>query len=120
MPIKSKKKKTRAVSTGPTPPPNYRAFIKQYPKLAQAWELIGSAGRQGPLDSKAARLIKLAVAMGAMREGAVHSNVRRALAERITVKEIQQVVVLAAGTLGMSATAAIFSWVQDVIKKKKN
>jgi hypothetical protein len=35
----------------------------------------------GPIDRKAVRLIKLALAMGASSEGAVHSHVRRGLGE---------------------------------------
>ena len=110
-----KKTKTRK----PPPPKTHREFGKRYPKLGKAWELIGIAGREGPLDEKTARLVKLGVAMGAMREGAVHSHVRRALAEGISVKEIDQVVALAAGALGMSSTAAVFTWVRDVTKGRK-
>jgi 4-carboxymuconolactone decarboxylase len=101
------------------PPKTHREFGRRFPKLGKAWELIGIAGRDGPLDDKTARLVKLGVAMGAMREGAVHSHVRQALAEGISQKEIDQVVALAAGALGMSSTAAVFTWVQDVTKGRK-
>lgn len=101
--------------SAPKPPPNHLRFVKRYPLLGEAWELIGRAGREGPLDEKSVRLIKLAVAMGAMREGAVHSNVRRALAEGLNREEVEQVLALAAGTLGMSATAAVFTWVGDIL-----
>ena len=71
----------------PTPPNTYRAFVQRYPKLSAAWEAIASAGAEGPLGQKTARLIKLAVACGALREGAVHANVRKALAVGITREE---------------------------------
>ena len=100
-------------------PKTHREFGRSFPKLGKAWELIGVAGREGPLDDKTARLVKLGVAMGAMREGAVHSHVRQALAEGISEKEIGQVVALAAGALGMSSTAAVFTWVRDVTKGRK-
>lgn len=103
---------------GPKPPKTYEAFVKRYPKLAEAWEKIGEAGRDGPLDDKAARLIKLAIAIGAMREGAVHSGVRKALAAGIPVEEIEQIAALAAGTLGMPSTVAVFSWIRDEIEKQ--
>ena len=103
---------------GPKPPKTYELFVRRYPKLAEAWEKIGEAGKEGPLDSKTARLIKLAIAIGAMREGAVHSSVRKALAGGISVEEIEQVVALAASTLGMPATVAIFTWVHDEIDKR--
>ena len=55
---------------GPKPPKTYETFVRRYPKLSEAWEKISEAGREGPIDSKNSRLIKLAIAIGAMREGA--------------------------------------------------
>src|SRR5438093_12622331 len=104
------------MNIGPKPPRAYETFTRRYPKLAEAWEKIGEAGQEGPLDDKSVRLIKLAIAIGAMREGAVHSGVRKALAGGITVEEIEQVIALAAGTLGMPSTVAVFSWVHDEIE----
>lgn len=99
----------------PHPPDTYRAFVQRYPKLAEGWEAIASAGKEGPLGEKTARLIKLAVACAALREGAVHANVRKALAVGITREEIEQVIALAAGTLGLPATVAVFSWVEEAL-----
>jgi len=64
-------------------------------------DLIHAAGEDGPLDDRTVRLVKLGIATGAMREGAIHSSVRKALAQGITPAEIEQVIGLAAGTLGM-------------------
>jgi alkylhydroperoxidase/carboxymuconolactone decarboxylase family protein YurZ len=102
----------------PKPPKSYDAFVSRYPKLSEAWEKIGEAGRDGPLDDKTIRLIKLAISIGAMREGAVHSGVRKALAAGISVDELEQVVALAASTIGMPSTVAIFTWVRDQIDKR--
>ena len=101
----------------PKPPKTYIEFTRRYPKLAAAWENINAAGKEGPLDEQTARLIKLAIAVGAMREGAVHANVRKALAMGISRAAIEQVVALAAGTLGMPSTVATYTWVQDIVKK---
>lgn len=101
------------METTPNPPATYTEFRQRYPKLGQAWELLAQAGREGPLDARTVRLLKLALALGAMREGAVHANVRKALAMGIAREEIEQVVALAAGTIGLPATVAVFSWVQD-------
>lgn len=101
----------------PEPPKTYRAFVKRYPKLGAAWETISEAGKEGPLDERTARLIKLGIAIGALREGAVHSSVRKALASGASKDEIEQVVALAAGTLGLPATVAVYSWVHDVLDK---
>lgn len=86
--------------------------MKRYPKLGQAWEAIHEAGGKGPLDEKTVRLVKLGIAIGAMREGAVHSSVRKALAMGISRQEIDQVIALAAGTLGLPSTVAVFTWVE--------
>src|SRR5215208_3608180 len=108
------------MKSGPKPPKTYEVFVKRFPKLAEAWENIAQAGKDGPLDAKTSRLVKLAIAIGAMREGAVHSSVRKALAAGITEEEIEQVVVLAASTLGMPSTVAVFTWIHDIIDRGKH
>ena len=97
----------------PKPPKVYEEFIKRYPKLGQAWDFIHTAGVDGPLDDKTVSLVKLGIAIGALREGAIHSSVRKALAQGITPAEIEQVISLAAGTIGMPSTVAVFSWLRD-------
>ena len=87
------------MNTLPQPPAAYRDFVKRYPQLGKAWELIGEAGAAGPLDAKTARLVKLGIAIGAMREGAVHSSVRKALASGLDQSALEQVVALAASTI---------------------
>lgn len=104
------------MTTPPQPPATYKAFVERHPKLGQAWDLVGEAGQQGPLDARTIRLVKLAVAFGALRQGAVHAGVRKALAEGVSPAEIEQAVALAAGTVGFPATVAIFSWVRDVLE----
>ena len=84
--------------------------------LGRAWKELTKAGREGPLDPKTVRLVKLGIAMGAMREGAVHAGVRKAVAMGISEAEIRQVVNLAAGTLGLPSTVAVFSWTRDVLE----
>jgi alkylhydroperoxidase/carboxymuconolactone decarboxylase family protein YurZ len=101
----------------PIPPEIYQQFVERYPKLEKAWEQLSEAGREGPLAAKTVRLIKLGIAIGAMREGAVRANVRKAIALGIPKEEIEQVIALAAATLGMSATVAVFSWVQNELHK---
>ena len=97
------------------PPQAYREFMARFPKLGKAWDLTGEAGNEGPLEAKVVRLIKLAVAMGAMREGAVHSGVRKAMGAGATADEIDQVTALCAGTLGFPSVVALYSWTRDVL-----
>ena len=101
----------------PKPPKTYDDFCERYPDLEKAWECINDAGRRaGDLDEKTQRLVKLGVSIGAMREGAIRSGVRKALKMGISKRRIEQVVALAAGTLGMPATVAVFSWVREVMR----
>jgi len=99
----------------PKPPDTHEDFTSTFPELGQAWEIIGQAGRKGPLDEKTSRLVKLAVAIGAQQEGAVHASVRKALAMGITAEELEQVLALCAGTLGFPRTVAAFTWVKDLL-----
>ena len=105
--------------TPPKPPDTFIAFTQQYPAVAEAWRLIQDAGTVGPLDEKTQRLVKLAVAIGCLREGAVHSAVRKAIAVGVTGAEMDQVITLAAGTLGFPASVAVFAWVRDELRSPK-
>jgi len=104
----------------PTPPDTFVEFCRRFPQLAEAWKLVGQATSQGPLDEKTGRLIKLAVSIGNLREGAVHSAVRKAIASGVTREEIDQVLALAASTLGFPATVAVFSWIRDEVEKSES
>ena len=95
----------------------YQEFIKRFPGLGEAWEHIHEAELQGPLDARTIRLVKLAVAMGAHREGAVHSAVRKAVRAGVTREELEQVVALATSTVGMPSAVAVYTWIQDVMVK---
>ncbi len=101
------------------PPKAYDRFIERYPTLGRAWDLIHEAGSEGPLDARTVRLVKLGIAMGAMREGQVHASVRKALRMGIAREEIEQVVALVPGTLGMPSTVANSCWVNDIIDRSE-
>lgn len=103
----------------PKPPKTYSDFMRRFPKVGKAWDLTGEAGREGPLSEKSARLVKLALSIGTLREGAVHSAVRKALAAGVTRAEIDQVIALAAGSIGFPATVAIYSWIADSVAAKR-
>ena len=101
------------MKTMPQPPKTYEAFVERFPKLKEAWERMAEAGKEGPLDEKTARLVKLAIAVGAQKEGAIHASIRKAHALGITAEEIDQVIALAAGTIGLPSTVAVYSWTRD-------
>jgi len=101
------------------PPAAHERFVRRFPGLGKAWDLAGAEGGKGPLDVKSQRLVKLAVAIGALREGAVHSSVRKARDAGASVAEMEQVVALAASTLGFPSTVAVWSWVRDETAGRK-
>jgi 4-carboxymuconolactone decarboxylase len=97
------------------PPKAYSAFMKRFPKVGEAWQLVGVAGKEGPLDAKCARLVKLGISIGMMREGAVHAGVRKAVAAGASRADLDQVVALAAGSVGFPSAVAVHQWVEESI-----
>ena len=101
----------------PKPPKTYDDFVARFPELASAWEAMGAAARSsGPLDDRTARLVKLAVAVGAQRIGAVQAAVRHARAAGISAAEIEQTAALAATTIGAPGAVAAWSWMRKSLE----
>lgn len=94
-------------------PAVHQEFVRRFPRLGQAWDLVNAEGEKGPLDAKTQRLLKLAIAIGALREGAVHSGVRKARDAGASTEEIEQVVALAASTIGFPSAVAAWRWVRE-------
>jgi len=101
------------MKTESRPPAVHRQFVVRFPRLGKAWDLVNEEGGTGPLDQKTQRLVKLAVAIGAMREGAVHSGVRKARDAGASLAEMEQVVALAASTIGLPSAVAVWTWMRD-------
>jgi 4-carboxymuconolactone decarboxylase len=99
--------------TASKPPAAHEQFVRRFPRLGQAWDLVSEEGGHGPLDAKTQRLLKLAIAVGALREGAVHSGVRKARDAGASLAEIEQLVALGASTIGFPATVAVWTWVHE-------
>lgn len=99
------------------PPKRFQDFTRRHPEIARAYESLAEATQKGgPLDSRTRCLVKLAIAAGAWREGAVHSHTRRALVAGCTPEEIRHVVLLATTTLGFPSMMAVMTWVDDVLE----
>lgn len=98
----------------PKPPSAYSDFVARFPKLGEAWDLMAEGGKAGPLDERTSRLLKLAIAIGAQKEGAIHASVRKALAIGISLEEMEQVVALSASTLGLPTAVAAHTWIKDI------
>ena len=90
-------------------------LAEQHPKVWAAYAQLGAAvADEGPLDPKTRRLVKLALAIGRESEGAVHSHVRRAVAEGITAQELRHVMLLSIPTLGLPAAVKALTWIDDL------
>ncbi len=101
-------------------PKHYQKLVEQFPGVLEAVENLGSAVRNaGPLDTKTAELIGLAVAAAGQSTGAVHSHARRALAAGATKEEIQHALVLLISTIGFPRVAAALAWTGETIAESQ-
>jgi AhpD family alkylhydroperoxidase len=101
-------------------PKAYENFKETYPEIWQAYDRLGGLlHNSGPVDKKNRELLKLAMAVGARLEGAVHSHTRRALEEGAKPEEIYHVVLLGLTTLGFPQTIAALTWVEDDLRDGK-
>lgn len=97
-------------------PKFYQKLRKDYKDVMEAVEQLGKAVQNaGPLDEKAAQLIKLAASATQKSEGAVHSHARRAMEAGATPEEVRHAVILLVPTIGYPNAAAALSWVQDLL-----
>ncbi|WP_404379532.1 carboxymuconolactone decarboxylase family protein [Caenispirillum salinarum] len=95
-------------------------LAQKHPDVWKAYSALGEAcAKAGPLDDNERRLVKLALAIGAASEGGVHSHCRRALAEGISPEAIQQVAILAIGTLGFPQAVAALTWIDDIVSGRE-
>ena len=98
------------------PPSGAGRLANDYPDVWENYTALGkSVADAGKLDARTRRLLKLALAVGAGSEGAVHSHARQAREEGIADADIRQVVLLAITTLGFPAAMAAYSWVNDIL-----
>lgn len=97
-------------------PKTYTDFRSAYPEVATALDGLGSAADgAGPLDEKTLRLAKLGIAIGSLAEGAVRSNVRKALSAGASAEEVRQVGLGAITTVGFPAAIAVLGWIDEVV-----
>lgn len=93
-------------------------LAKTYPAVWAAYADLGAAtANAGTLTERERRLVKLALAIGAGSEGAVHSHARRGLAEGVATDDLHQVALLAIGPLGLPRAVAAGTWISDVTDK---
>ncbi len=97
-------------------PKHYTDVKELYPAVFETIEKLSEQCKEaGPLEPDAARMVKLALAVGVGSEGAVHSHTRQALEEGISKEQIRQVALMAVTTLGFPRAMAALSWMNDII-----
>jgi 4-carboxymuconolactone decarboxylase len=97
-------------------PDVYVRFRERYPGVAQSLDALGTATQDaGSLDARSQRLVKLGIAIGALAEGAVRSNVRKARAVGVSDEDIRQTALLAISTAGFPTAIAAMAWIEEVL-----
>ncbi|MCB1313630.1 MAG: carboxymuconolactone decarboxylase family protein [Sedimentitalea sp.] len=92
-------------------------LARDHQEIWNAYSALGTAtARAGGLNERERRLVKLALAIGAASEGAVHSHTRRARDEGVPVADLKQVALLAIGPLGFPRAVAAGTWIADVVE----
>lgn len=105
-------------SLKPALPAGASMLERRHPEIWESFMALGEkCAEAGPLDASTRRLVKLALAVGAGLEGAVHSHARRALAEGASADEIRHVATLAIPTLGLSTAVRSMTWMDDILPK---
>lgn len=96
-------------------------FSEKYPEVWEAYNRLGEAvAEAGPLDEKTQRLVKLGIAIGAGRQGAVRSHARRGLKQGISLEELRQTAMLGITTAGWPGAFAGYCWIEEVIGEQTN
>ena len=97
-------------------PEIYTHFRRNYPAVAAAQDAVAEAvAGAGGLEERTLRLVTLGIAVGALAEGSVRSNTRRALAAGAGADEVRQVAMCAITTRGFPAAIAALGWIEEVI-----
>lgn len=95
-------------------------LAQKHPSVWAAYADLGAATADaGGLTARERRLVKLALAIGASSEGAVHSHSRRGISEDIAPADLHQVALLAIGPLGLPRAVAAGTWISDVTDGKQ-
>lgn len=94
----------------------YQDFTQRFPEVAEAQgRLARTIREQSPFDEKTERLLTFALAVGAQADGAVRSNVRKALSHGATADELRAVALAAITTCGFPTAVAALRWIDEVL-----
>jgi len=98
-------------------PERFGQFAGEYPQILKAYESLADECHQaGPLSERERVLVRLGVAAGSYMEGAVHSQVRKALDAGLQPAEIRHAILLALTAIGFPRMMAALTWAEDLLK----
>ena len=93
-------------------------LVKENADIWETYQKLGKAySEAGRLEGRTLRLVKLALAAGAGSEGAVHSQVRRGIAEGLSPDQLRHVAFVAMTTLDFPKVVAALTWVEDIVEE---
>ena len=91
--------------------------IERYPEIWEKYgELSQTIGSVQGLDERSQKLVKLGIAIGAARQGAVHSHTRKCKRAGFSNAELSHTALLAITTIGWSGAIAALSWITDELQ----
>lgn len=97
-------------------PAIYAGYRERFPEVAATMDALAQAtAAAGPIDERTQRLVKLALAIGGVAEGAVRSNARKALDLGVSPDELRHVAMLAVTTAGLPTAIAGLAWIEEVL-----
>ena len=95
----------------------YVDFTERFPEVAEAQgELARRIRERTPFDERTDRLVRFALAVGAQADGAVRSNVRKAMQHGVSADELRAVALGAITTCGFPTAVAALRWIDEVVR----
>ena len=107
------------IAEGEDLPRTFLDFSERFPDVVKGHSRMGRAlDAAGPLDRKAAELVKLGVCVGASLESATKSHVRRAREAGATPDEIEHAILQGLNTVGFSRTVMAWTWAREELARE--
>jgi len=100
-------------------PEKFLKFSQKYSRISAAYEnLAGECHKAGTLNERERALVKLGIAAGSHMEGAVHSQVRKALDLGMRPDDIRHAILLSTTAIGFPGMMAAMTWAEDILGKE--
>ena len=95
-----------------------KKVVDRYPGIWEEYRNLGQAvSSVEGLDERSQRLVKLGIAIGAGRQGAVHAHTRKCQKAGLRSDELYHAALMGITTIGWSGAIAALSWIDDELKE---